>query len=238
MSFPVHPALPCLASLSTSRRHPDTNGTLPAPLDLPFPLRPVHSADRGIERTEDGSTRYWIRHDVLRGVTPAMLAWWFANLEGTIRFGGRDINRYRFWHPRDHVHASYARRLPDGSVGPGAQIRLIEVLGRNPRFRVDTVTHIERLDEGGFAHLPEFRGRTGLVRMDYTFTRTALGTRFENSLTFGSTAPWYPLVRPLAEALAFSPSQGRAWLQHNIEEVGMFEVFLPDLFRQETGRAG
>jgi hypothetical protein len=209
---------------------------LPQLLPLPFALKPLHSADTGVERLADGRTRYWIRHELIRGVTPAMLAWWFANLEGSISFGGRSYNRYRFWHPRDHYHASYARRLEDGTVGPGAAIRLIEVLGRDERYRVDTITHIERLDEGGYIHNPELHGRTGFARMEYSFTPAAGGTLYENSLTIGAAAPWYPLLRPLVERFAFTPAQGRAWHLHNIEEVGMFEHFLPALYHHETGR--
>lgn len=209
---------------------------LPTPLDLPFTLKPLNSADTGVETLPDGRTKYWIRHDIVRGVTPAMLDWWFRHLEGTIRFGGRTYNRYRFWHPRDHVHASYHKRLPDGSVGPGAQIRLIEVLGRNRRFLVDTITHIERLDEGGYIHNPEVHGRTAMARMEYAFEPTPAGTRYENCLIIGANAPWYPLVRPLVHAFVFTQAQGQAWLRHNVEEVGMFENFLPELYQQEIGR--
>ena len=195
-------------------------------------MKPVTSADTGVEALPDGRTSYWIRHDIVRGVTPPMLEWWFRNLEGTIAFAGRRYNRYRFWHPCDHVHASYARRCPDGTVGPGAAIRLIEVIGRDRRFLVDTVTHIRRLDEGGYVHEPEMHGRTGLVRMEYA------GTLYENRLLIGSTAPWYPLVRPLVRRFGFTEEQGRAWLRHNVEEVGMFENFLPALYRSETGCTG
>lgn len=211
---------------------------LPTPLGLPFPLKPVDSADTGVERLPDGRTKYWIRHDTVRGVTPRMLDWWFRNLEGTVEFGGRRYNRYRFWHPGDHVHASYHSRLPDGTVGSGASIRLIEVLGRDPRFLVDTVTHIERLDEGGYVHNPEVHGRTGLARMEYTFEPRPDGTLYENCLIIGADAFWYPVVRPLVTGFLFTEAQGRAWLRHNVEEVGMFENFLPRLYAEETGRSG
>ncbi|MDP3898997.1 MAG: hypothetical protein Q8Q62_20185 [Mesorhizobium sp.] len=210
---------------------------LPAALDLPFALKPVSSADSGVEILPGGRVKYWIRHDVVRGVTPRMLDWWFRNLEGDIVFGGRRYNRYRFWHPGDHVHASYAKRLPDGSIGPGARIRLIEVLGRNPRFLVDTVTHIERLDEGGYIHKPEFHGRTGVARMEYSFARVPGGTLYENCLIVGAQSPWLRPINPLVARFGFPREQGAAWLRHNIEEVGMFENFLPALYRQETGRA-
>lgn len=215
--------------------YPSRYAGLPRPLHLPFTLKPLSSADTGIERLPDGRTKYWIRHEPVRGVTPSMLVWWFANLEGEITFRGQRYNRYRFWHPRDHYHASYARRRSDGTVGPGAAIRLIEILGRNERFSVDTVTHIERLDEGGYVHNPELLGRTGFVRMEYRFEPSASGTLYENSLTIGAAAPWYKPVRPLVERFAFTEDQGRAWLLHNIEEVGMFEHFLPALHHLETG---
>ncbi|WP_439574366.1 DAPG hydrolase family protein [Phreatobacter sp.] len=208
---------------------------LPDPLVLPFPLRPVTSADTAVEHLPDGRVRYSIRHDVLRGVTPAMLAWWFRNLEGDIAFGGQRYNRYRFWHPRDHVHISYARRLPDGSVGPGAILRLIEVLGRDERFLVDTRSHIERLDEGGYVHNPEFHGRTGFARMEYRFERVAGGTLYENSLIVGASGPLLRLANPLVARFAFSPEKGQAWFRHNVEEVGQFEAFLPRLYHEETG---
>ncbi len=190
--------------------------------------------------------KYWIRHDIVRGVTPAMLSWWFRNLEGWIEFGGRRYNRYRSSGTRrTTVHASYARplaALPSGlgsrHVGrDGAAIRLIEVLGRNEKFVVDTVTHIERLDEGGFIHNPEVFGRTGVARMEYTFEPVPDGTLYENCLIIGTSLPVLRFANPLLARLAFDDAHGRAWLRHNIEEVGMFENFLPALYRQETGRS-
>jgi hypothetical protein len=220
----------------TTVTYPPVYDHLPTPLPLPFALKPVHSADTGIEALPDGRTRYWIRHDIVRGVSPAMIAWWFAHIEGTVEFAGRRYNRYRFWHPGDHVHGSVHKRRPDGTVGPGASLRLIEVLGRNPKFLVDTITHIERLDEGGYIHNPEMHGRTGFVRMEYRFEAVPTGTFYENSLIIGAAKPWYRLVKPLVARFGFTPEQGRAWLRHNVEEVGMFENFLPGLYRAETGR--
>ncbi len=208
---------------------------LPEPLALPMPLRPLASADTVAEKLPDGRIRYSIRHDVLRGVTPRMLAWWFANLEGDIAFGGQRYNRYRFWHPRDHVHISYARRRPDGTVGPGAILRLIEVLGRDERFVVDTRSHIERLDEGGYVHNPEFHGRTGFARMEYRFERVAGGTLYENCLIIGATGTLLSLATPLIARFAFTAAKGQAWFRHNVEEVGQFEHFLPHLYYEETG---
>jgi hypothetical protein len=216
--------------------YPATYRGVPAPVPLPWGLKPLGSARYGMDALPDGRHRFWIRHDVVQGVTPRMLAWWFANLEGDVIVEGRRINRYRLWHPYDHVHASYARRLPDGSVGPGAVIRLKEILGGNPDFVVDVHTVIEKLDEEGYIHNPIVHGISGFARMEYTFQRVPGGTLYENCLIFGKAGAVGRLLTPLLARAAFPPGKGETWLRHNIEEVGMFENFLPQLYRQETGR--
>jgi len=122
---------------------------LPEPLRLPWQLKPVCSASAGVETLNDGRKKLWIKHDVLKNVTPRMLTWWFGHLEGDVEIQGRRFPRYRVWHPLDHVYARHVRRAPDGSVGPGAQLALCEYLGRNPRYKIEAVSTIEKLDETG-----------------------------------------------------------------------------------------
>jgi hypothetical protein len=215
--------------------YPASRRALPEPVPLPWGLKAFGSAACGHERLPDGRLSYWIVHDVVRGVTPKMLVWWFSHLEGEVVIAGRRINRYRAWHPYDHVHASYVRRRPDGTIGPGASIRLREVLGANPAYGIDTITDIEKLDEEGYIHNPRLHGVSGLVRMEYRFTRVAEGTLYENRLLIGGTHGWRRLVTPAVQRFGFDPAHGLAWLRHNIEEVGMFEHLLPPLYRQETG---
>lgn len=204
------------------------------PLGVPWSLKPFGSAESGMRRLDDGRLCWWIRHDVVRGVTPAMLAWWFAHLEGEVEIDGRSVNRYRAWHPYDHVHASYVRRRPDGSIGPGAAIRLREYLGANRRYEVDVVTEIEKLDEEGYIHNPVLHGIRGLARMEYRFTAVAGGTLYENCLIVGGTGGWRRAVTPALQRWLFDEEHGIAWLRHNIEEVGAFEHFLPGLHARET----
>jgi len=234
----VETTLPIRFGLAQRRDYPayrDDRRAPPEPVTVPWPLKPLGSAECGAERLPDGRLSYWIRHDIVRGVTPRMLAWWFAHLEGDIVVAGQRINRYRAWHPYDHVHASYARRCPDGSIGPGAAIRLREYLGANPRYNVDTFTDIEKLDEEGFIHNPRLSGIGGLVRMEYCFTRVDTGTFYENRLLVGGVQGWRRWATPLMQRYGFDHAHGLAWLRHNIEEVGLFEHFLPQLYRQETG---
>lgn len=230
---------------STTLMHLDPSAEAPAypaarnrpadPWAVPFPPKGMGSADCGAERLDDGRLRYWIRHETVRGVTPRMLVWWFSHLEGDVEIGGRRVNRYRAWHPYDHVHASYARRLPDGSVGPGAQIRLREYLNANPAYAVNTVSDIEKLDEQGFIHNPRLHGLRGLVRMEYRFTAVDGGTRYENCLLIGGRRGWRRWLTPALQRWGFDHARGLAWLRHNIEEVGVFEHILPPLYRRETG---
>jgi hypothetical protein len=214
--------------------YPAQHAEPPEPLALPWALRPLGSAEYGIDSLPDGRVRYWIRHDVLRGVSPRMLVFWFSHLEGTIDIAGRRVSRYRAWHPYDHVHASYARRLPDGRIGPGAAIRLREYLGANRAYEVDIVTDIERLDEGGFIHNPRVRGVSGFVRMEYQFGEIPGGTRYENCLIVGAAAGRKRALNGWITRNRFDRRHGLAWIRHNVEEVGMLENILPPLYAAES----
>jgi len=193
-------------------------------------MKRVESAETEMRLLPDGRLHLHIRHEVLRGVTPAMLVWWFQHLEGTIELQGRTWPRYHIWHPVDHIAIRYARRLPDGSVGPGAKIHIREALAGNPDWLVDIVTTIERLDEGGFVHAP-WIGGVRVASLEYAFTPVPGGTLYENSITVGPENPIGRIfVNRLVRPRLFPDDKARAWLRHNVEEVGNFEFFLPELY--------
>jgi hypothetical protein len=201
-------------------------------------MKPLSSAETEFRFLDDGRLHLHIRHDVLHGVTPRMLVWWFQHLEGDIEIGGRRYPRYHVWHPIDHIAVRYARRRPDGTIGPGAKIHIREAFAGNPDYLVDIVTTIEKLDETGFVHGPSHLG-VQLARLEYAFTPVAGGTFYENSLTFG---PEHPLLRTFFNRLVrpriYPDHKARAWLKHNVEEVGNFEFFLPELYAREVTRTG
>jgi hypothetical protein len=152
---------------------------LPEPLDIPWLRQPLESARSEISILPDGRMKIWIRHDVLHGVTPAMLAWWFQHIEGDIEIGGKRIPRYRAWHPLDHVAYRCAKRLADGSIGPGAVFHIQEVLARNPRWVVDVHTVVEKLDQTGFIHAAWILGQK-VLHLEYVFEIVPDGTRYTN----------------------------------------------------------
>jgi len=209
---------------------------VPEPLEIEWTCKPVESARSGLDLLPDGRIHCWIEHDLVRGVTPEMLVWWFKHLEGEMVIDGRRLPRYRVWHPRDHVAIEYARRNPDGSIGVGSVIHLTEMLGANPKYLVDVHTEITKLDEQGFAHRPQMHG-VRMAAMDYEFAVAPGGTLYRNSLTVGVRGAMGRLINPLIRRLAFDEARGRAWIRHNIEEVGNLESFLPQLYASRPAEA-
>jgi hypothetical protein len=108
----------------------------PKPLEINWLRKPVSSAKSGMETLSDGRLRCWIEHEIIQNVTPKMLVWWFSHLEGEVEIEGKKYNRYRVWHPEDHVFLEYARRNADGTIGVGSVIHLAEMLNANPKYLV------------------------------------------------------------------------------------------------------
>ena len=208
----------------------------PDPLEIRWVRKRVQSARSGLGILSDGRMKCWIEHQVVRGVTPKMLVWWFKHLDGDMLYDGQRLNRYRVWHPRDHISIEYSKRNSDGSIGVGCVIHLTEMFGANPDHLTDVHTEITKLDEQGFAHRPRHRGLQ-LSRMDYEFEAVESGTRYRNSLTVGADGFVGRMVNPLIRMFVFDEARGRAWIKHNIEEVGNFESFLPQLYAAEVGVA-
>src|SRR5271167_3038798 len=95
------------------------------PRPFHWAMKPLDSAETGSKILDDGRLELSIRHDVIKGVTPAMLGWWFRNIEGTMKHMGRTYPRYLVWHPIDHIHYAVARRAPDGSAGQWARFHIV-----------------------------------------------------------------------------------------------------------------
>lgn len=203
----------------------------PPPLDIPWICKAVDTARSGIQILADGRIHCWIEHELIRGITPEMLVWWFKHLEGDVIYDGRRIDRYRLWHPRDHVAVEYSKRYPDGTIGVECFIHLTEMLGANPDYLIDVHTEIVQLDEQGFAHRPRHHG-VQVARMDYEFEAADGGVLYRNSLTVGLAGLAGRLVNGAIRKFLFDEPRGRAWIKHNIEEVGNFESFLPQLYDQ------
>ena len=191
------------------------------------PLRQVETAQTSISRLADQRLLLTIRHAPLRGVTPEMLSWWFRNIEGTITVEGREYLRYLIWHPLDHISYS-TTRLPDGSVGPGVKFTIVEAFGRDPALRIRTRDHVDLLDETGVRLSTRFAG-VEVFSLHHRFTREGDGTQYDSTMVVGIAGRLGQIVNPVLQRRFFGERHARAWLNHNVEEVGLLEHLLPRL---------
>jgi hypothetical protein len=207
------------------------------PRPFPWTMKPLESAETGLKTLDDGRLELNIRHDVLKGVTPAMLGWWFRNIEGVMEHMGRTYPRYLVWHPIDHIHYAVVRRAPDGTAGPGARFHMVEAFGANPAHLVNSVADVPRNDDTGIT-LSVRRVGVEVMRLEHTFTPVPEGTLYVSRMRVGTTgALTRVLFNRWIRPRVFSEAMGRAWLKHNVEEVGNLEFFLPALYAKHAGRS-
>jgi hypothetical protein len=77
--------------------------------------------ENGITISPDGALRVFVRTD-MPGVTPAMWDWWFA-------WHGSQAQRYKLWHPRAHMHATWADGRSDLNHYVGRTSHVVEYVG-------------------------------------------------------------------------------------------------------------
>ena len=150
-----------------------TKWELLPPRPFNWTMKSLESAETGVKHLDDGRLELRIRHDILKGVTPAMIDWWFRNIEGMMEHMGQTSPRYLVWHPIDHIHFELARRAPDGSGGQGAQFHIVEALGANLDFLVDAVADVLKADDTGHTpHAQRDREKVlGLISNEETSNR-------------------------------------------------------------------
>jgi hypothetical protein len=183
-------------------------------------MKDLSSAKTSSDRLADGRMRYRIEHELLRGVTPEMLVWWFHTFPSSrLEWNGQLVEMYRVWHPRDHIRCGVVPTLLDRppGVSKGAKVIIIERLG--PKV-TRTRARVAQMDETGLRLVVRKLG-IKVGDLHHTFERTAEGTLYRSEL-----------VDALARWRLFPPEVGEAWLKHNVEEVGNFQFFLPRLYEQ------
>jgi hypothetical protein len=205
---------------------------IPPPLDLDWPMKPVESADAEA-RWERGHMILTIEHDLVRGVTPEMLDWWFRHIDGQMEIGGHSYQRYRVWHPFDHIDWQLVEGDPR-RIGVGARFRIVEAFDRNPSWLVDSIETVTKLDATGIRLERRVLGDE-VFSLEHWFAAADGGTRYRSRMEFGAdTAFGRILFNRLIRPMVFSDLMGPAWIKHNIEEVGTFERFLPELVRSSA----
>jgi hypothetical protein len=212
-----------------------TKWKLLPPRPFNWAMKSLDSAETGVKTLDEGRLELAIRHDILKGVTPAMLGWWFRNIEGTMEHMGQSYPRYLIWHPIDHIHYEVVQRAPDGTAGPGARFHIVEAFGGNPDYLVDGLADVPKNDNTGIT-LSVRKFGVEVMHLEHTFTAVPDGTLYQSKMHVGTEAiPARWIVNRWIRSLVFTAAMGRAWLKHNVEEVGNFEFFLPALYDVHAG---
>jgi hypothetical protein len=208
------------------------------PLDFGWKMKPLNSAKTDFTISTNGVYHLHIEHDILKDITPQMLEWWFKNIGGEIKYQGRVYSRYRVWHPLDHIHWELHKNTrADGSIGEGSYFRIVEAFGRNPASIIDSVEVVTKLDHTGICLVKKIFGLE-IFSLEHWFAQVGKrATSYRSHMVVGSESRlgrWIfnRFIRPFI----FTEAMGFAWLKHNVEEVGNFEFFLPDLYQKEMGR--
>ena len=156
-----------------------------------------------------------------------MLLDWFTHLGGTIPYGGEIIDRYLAWHPIDHINWELARPAPTGGAAEGARFRMVEAFGGRPEYKVDVVARVEKLDETGIRLVKRVAGAL-IFQLEHTWSAGADGAHYVSVMDLGvRSALMSPVNRIVCQR--FPDDKVRAWVKHNIEEVGQLEYLLPQL---------
>lgn len=192
-----------------------------------YPLRSVDTATVRYFGAPNGRRRVTIEHRPLPGVTPPMLLDWFTHLGGTMRYGDQIIDRYLAWHPVDHIRWELARPARTGGAAEGARFRIVEAFGGRPEYSVDVVDTVEKLDETGIRLVQRVAGVI-VFSLEHTWSAGTEGAHYVSVLDVGARSA---LMAPVNRLLLrrFPDDMVRAWVKHNIEEVGQLEFLLPEL---------
>ncbi|WP_344650305.1 hypothetical protein [Cryptosporangium japonicum] len=186
-------------------------------------FRTVDTATVTYTRLPRGRRRVTIDHRPLANVTPSDLLGWFSGLDGTIEYGGRTVPRYLAWHPIDHIRWELARPAPGGGAAEGARFRIVEQFAGRPEWRVDVVDRVEKLDETGIRLVQRVAGVI-VLQLEHTWSPGRDRTHYVSVLDLGARA--LPVVNRVLRR-RFPDEMVRAWVRHNIEEVGQLEHLLP-----------
>ena len=210
---------------------------LPAPLPLAYPLRAVAGDRVSIREFPHRRLRITIDHEPLRGVTPQMLLQWFSHIGDTMTYEGSTVPRYRAWHPLDHIHWELAAPAPGGGAAEGARFRIVEAMGRDERYYVDSIDRVEKLDLTGIRLVLRITG-VMFFQLEHTWSRGDGATHYTSVMDVGARSALALPVNSYLRSRVFVPGMEQAWVRHNVEEVGMFEHLLPLLYEPDGTRRG
>jgi len=212
-------------------------------------LKPVSSVYWGQVRNKTGQLCVVLEHSLLRGVTSAMIAWWFKHfpnlkvrLDDVEGYENQRVPAYYLWHPSDHVSAQLSGKLgPNQTSQSGAKIKIQETMQYKKyglKYPVDNELTIFYCEEDGWGmgkQLP-FIGTLIFLRIsfkDVYQNGKIIGVHYHYEVVAG-THKQHLIAKMINNKVVggFTSEFWEAWITHNTIEVGVFENFLPALYEQ------
>lgn len=200
-------------------------------------FKPVSSA-KWVDITErHGRIRVQIEHDTIRGVTPAMMRWWFENISGTTTWNGSDfsgpeISYYHLWHHRDHIAVTPLTSSVD-RPNRGFQVGQKSRIDEQFNDYNDLIHHTmlaTRLDEEEFTFDVQFLGLNA-GRIIHRYHEEAGGLRFYAETEIAMRMPLLGgVLNRTVRPFLYTRQTAENWIRHNIEETGRSQDILPLLY--------
>lgn len=207
---------------------------IPYPKVLGWKMKTTSSAITDFKILKNNVYGCYIEHDVVKKCTPEMIEWWFRNIEGEMEYKGVKYSRYILWHPVDHIHWSLEKKGDMERVGTGSKFRIVEAFSSNEKWMIDVVETVEKLDVTGIK-LRNKRFGVSISTLEHEFIRHPEGTKYISTLKVGVDNFFGKyFINPLINRFIFNKQMAHAWLKHNVEEVGNFEFFLPELYMKNN----
>ena len=197
-------------------------------------MRSLDSAESSFEKIPGGGLKATIHHALLNNVKIKHLVWWFENIDGVTTYNGQDFNGleidvYRLWHPHDHIKVVWKKKLlsPQGRVLPGSVLRIKETFGG---YLIEDNALISRFDDEEYNFdFKKFGFKVG--ELIHAYKEVEGGVKFKTELTIRCETPIVGgLVTWVATKFVMPEKKIKAWIQHNVEESGESEYFIPKLY--------
>ena len=192
----------------------------------------VKDATYKVEVMNDGKLLIELKHPILKGVTPEMLAWWYRYLgSGKVTIEGKVYDFYHLFHLSEHGQTRVVEPSFDGSEGMGVG----SVVYRQEKFGTFLSKGKGRVlaySTNGFTVTP-ILGPLELGKIEHTFEAVPEGTLYKVKTILGSDAPVIgAFLSFYLRAKQFPPELVNEWIRHQVEEVGSLQHFLPKLYDQ------
>ena len=149
-------------------------------------MKPLESAKTNFFIDVNGVFHLTIEHDIIHGVKPEMLYWWFQNIGGEMTYKGKTYPKYLVWHPKDHIHWSLISKSRNEQIGVGSYFRIVEAFDRNMNFIVDSIELVEKLDETGIRLIRKI-GSTEVFSLQHEFIQAGVNTLYKSKMIVGTT---------------------------------------------------